>query len=105
MIQLSRKGTGVVSTLAFAAVVGVSLLEVAASPALAQSSGTWAITGSLNTAKEDHTATLLTNGQVLVAGGENSTGFLASAELYNPSTGKWTVTGSMSTPRINHQAT
>jgi N-acetylneuraminic acid mutarotase len=30
---------------------------------------------------------------VLVAAGVNSTGFLASAELYNPATGTWTATG------------
>src|SRR5215472_13497923 len=106
MIHRSRKGTGAVSALAFAAIVAVGLFAVAASPALAQASETWTVTGSLNTARANHTATLLPNGQVLVAGGENGAGlFLASAELYNPSTGQWTVTGSMSTPRIGHQAT
>ena len=105
MIQRSRERTGEVPTLALGAVVAAVLFAVAASTAVAQSSGTWALTGSLNTARAVHTATLLPNGQVLVAGGENTTGILASAELYNPSTGKWTETGSMSTPRINHQAT
>ena len=37
----------------------------------------------LNTARYVHTATLLPNGKVLVAGGEGSTNSLASAELYN----------------------
>jgi hypothetical protein len=73
--------------------------------ALAQS-GTWKSTGALNLPRIGHTATLLANGQVLVAGGEDSNNKLvASAELYNPSTGKWTVTGSMVTPRIDHTAT
>jgi large repetitive protein len=71
----------------------------------AQTSGTWTNTGSLNTARAGHTSTLLPNGLVLVAGGENATGSLASAELFNPSTGQWMVTGSMTTPRINHRAT
>jgi N-acetylneuraminic acid mutarotase len=73
--------------------------------ASAQTSGTWTNTGSLNTARADHTTTLLPNGQVLVAGGENAVGVLASAELYSPSTGQWMVTGNMTTPRINHKAT
>ena len=73
---------------------------------LAQASGTWTTTGNLNTGRLGHTATLLANGQVLVAGGETSTGtILASAELYNPATGKWTVTGSMANARTSHTAT
>ena len=46
-----------------------------------------------------HTATLLPNGQVLVAGGYGLTYALASAELYNPATGTWTATGSLATAR------
>ena len=105
MIHGIRKATGAIPAFAFTALVALGLIAVTASPAFAQASGTWTVTGSLNTARAGHTATLLLNGQVLVAGGENSTGVLASAELYNPSTGRWSVTGSMSTPRINHQAT
>ena len=60
--------------------------------------GTWTATGSLATARYRHTATLLPNGKVLVAGGYNSTcGYLASAELYDPATGTWTATGSLAT--------
>ena len=51
------------------------------------------------TARAYHTATLLPNGQVLVAGGYNGSCLLASAELYDPATGTWTATGSMATAR------
>ena len=55
-------------------------------------------TGSLDTARYRHTATLLPNGKVLVAGGFNSL-ILASAELYDPASGTWTATGSLATAR------
>ena len=42
-------------------------------------SGTWSVTGSLATAREFHTATLLSNGKVLVAGGFNGMTVLTSA--------------------------
>ena len=68
-------------------------------------SGTWAPTGSLNIARGSHTATLLSNGKVLVAGGYGFSGILASAELYDPETGIWSVTGSLNTARYYHTAT
>jgi len=60
---------------------------------------------SLNTARSSHTATLLTNGTVLIAGGYNSSGYLSSAEIYNPATMTFTPTGSLNTARTNHTAT
>ena len=53
-----------------------------------------------------HSATLLGNGQVLVAGGQGLYGsVLSTAELYNPATGKWSATGSMTFRRFNQTAT
>jgi N-acetylneuraminic acid mutarotase len=60
----------------------------------------WSATGSLGAARYGHTATLLVNGKVLVAGGSNTN----SAELYDPATGQWSATGSLSTPRFSHIA-
>ena len=82
----------------------IGLVAIAATSALA-GSGEFNSTGSMNVARFGHTATLLANGEVLVSGGSNSTsGYLASAELYNPATGKWTATGSMHVPRDGHNA-
>jgi len=66
--------------------------------------GTFTLTGSLNTARAFDTATLLNGGLVLVAGGEAS-GYLVSAELYNPATGTFTFTGSLNTARAFDTAT
>jgi hypothetical protein len=65
----------------------------------------WSFTGSLNIRRYDHTATLLPNGMVLVAGGVRSPGLLASAELYDPARGTWFATGSLNTGRYEHTAT
>jgi autotransporter-associated beta strand protein len=64
-------------------------------------SGTWSATDSLSTARAGHTATLLPNGKVLVAGGDA----VGSAELYDPGTGHWTPTGSFITTRGDYTAT
>ena len=82
----------------------IGLVASTVLPAFAGSDG-FNTTGSLKVARVDHTATLLSNGQVLVTGGFNATnGYLASAEIYDPSKGKWTLTGSMTASRDGHDA-
>ncbi|WNG48106.1 kelch-like protein [Archangium minus] len=65
----------------------------------------WTPTGAMTLARNTHTATLLPNGKVLVAGGQNSSGISRTAELYDPATGTWSPTGSLSAPRQVHTAT
>ncbi|MGH7841128.1 MAG: Kelch repeat-containing protein [Candidatus Binataceae bacterium] len=63
-------------------------------------------TTTMTTARAEHTATLLPNGDVLIAGGFDTTGNpVATAELYNPATQTFTATGNMSIERLGHSAT
>ncbi len=65
--------------------------------------GAWSVTGSMGTGRVFHSATLLSNEKVLVAGGENnntqSRTVFASAELFDPATGTFLATGTMRTTR------
>ena len=65
-------------------------------------SATFSPTGDMVSPRSFHTATLLSNGKVLVTGG-NVGG--ATAELYDPVAGSFALTGSMSVARSSHTAT
>ena len=75
-------------------IVGGNDPSISGSPAVASAelydpaTGLFTATGNLNTARTLHTATLLPNGFVLIAGGVDSNGnVIASAELFNPASG------------------
>lgn len=95
-------------------------LQHVTSPAVASAeiydpaNGSFAPTGSMAEVRGGHTATLLTNGKVLIAGGDNiELGLLpfffvdgsVTAEVYDPATGLFTATGNMVTPRVGQTAT
>src|SRR5215472_6973785 len=75
------------------------------SPAPATSPSNFAAVGSMSTPRVNHSATLLPNGKVLIAGGSNGSQDLGSAELYDPTTKTFTATGDMATVRGSNTAT
>ncbi|AUX45251.1 uncharacterized protein SOCE26_067320 [Sorangium cellulosum] len=67
----------------------------------------WTQTAPLNVARASHTASLLPDGRVLVAGGQglgDGSKGLASVELFDPGPGTWTLAEPMYRARISHIA-
>src|SRR5262245_14830947 len=87
----------VVSSLCF----GAAALPVLARPSTAQVLAS----ASLNDARAGHTATTLEDGTILIVGGENRSGVLDSAEIFDPAASSSISTGSMLSRRVDHTAT
>jgi N-acetylneuraminic acid mutarotase len=92
-------------------ILGGQVIESLASAELYDPvTGEWTATGNLATGREDHTATRLADGSVIVVGGSHERDgepieVLNSAELYDPRSGAWTSAGTMSAARTSHTAT
>ncbi len=69
------------------------------------------VVGSMNTARYGHSATPLLSGQILIAGGNGSSGVLASSEVYEPGVQQFMFPGGVPSPgnlvtaRASHTAT
>lgn len=86
----------------------IPLLYVALLPAAAGAGGVPMLPAGplMSVDRAAHTATLLTDGRVLVTGGiRDGEVVVASAELYDPQTGDFVPTGRMTNPRVSHTAT
>ena len=87
-------------------VTDLVLASGASRPCAAASAGTLAPTGSMHVPRAVHTATLLPDGRVLVAGGMQKNGvFEDTAELYDPASGRFESLPRLSSPRVGHSAT
>jgi len=76
---------------------------LASKPELPSFSGTVTAAAPMLEPRSGHTATLLADGKVLIAGGmRRNQDFYRSAELYDPATGKFQRTGEMSLARVGH---
>src|SRR3954454_9966506 len=91
-VNVHRTAVGVVMAVAMV-LVGTSAAQAAWS----------AGAGSLTSGRYNHTATLLKDGRVLVAGGNNS-GPLDSAALYDPGSNQWSNAAAMNVARHGHAA-
>ena len=89
--------------LPLASVLSIVLAILAA--AQSAQGGSFQTAASLKIARQGHTATLLPNGKVLVAGGQGQGPTLATNELFDPATGSWSFTGNLGQARSGHSAT
>ena len=68
-------------------------------------SNTWSSVATMPEPRMYHTSTLLGDGSVLVVGGNNGQGWLATAQLYDPTANTWSPAASLGAPRSTASAT
>jgi hypothetical protein len=84
---------------------GYGSMEIADAELYDPSAGSFTALSSMTGVRAFHTATLLRDGTVLIAGGIFGPNDIASTELYDPAIGRFTATGDLTTPRSDHTAT
>src|SRR5262249_45722250 len=97
-MRLSRDMS--VKSILRAIALGSCLLVLTTQVVTAASANSWSVGPSMNAARYGHSATVLLDGRVLVAGGGSN----PDAEIYNPASGTWSPTGPMTVARADHAA-
>jgi hypothetical protein len=91
---------------------GQTIAPVSSADRFDANTGQWRAAGQMVHGRKGHTATLLHDGRVLIAGGltccqvpnPSPDFFTGSAEIYDPASGELTETGSMAAARASHAA-
>lgn len=103
----SRRLAGIGGTLALVVAASLGIPAWGADPS--QPTGSFSLTGSLADARSLHSATLMLDGRILVAGGVTGDGSVrphhADTELWDPITGIFGPAGSLIRTRDSHTAT
>lgn len=83
----------------------MSVFLVLSGGTVAAQSGTWSRLGDLAQGRSGHTLTPLNDGTMLVVGGKDASGYVATAEIFDPATGSSTVASGLLVARAGHTAT
>jgi hypothetical protein len=81
------------------ATLAIVLMAIGGSMRAHAQTDTWVTTGALAEGRLHAASASLPDGRALIVGGSNESGFVASAEIYDPATGAWSSAGSLTTPR------
>ena len=102
---MNQTRTSLIVLAAIVSAVAAVALRAAVPSRSASQIGSLAAAGQMLEPRSGHTATLLPDGRVLIAGGmRRNQDFYKSAELYDPATGKFQTTGEMNERRVGHVA-
>jgi uncharacterized repeat protein (TIGR01451 family) len=87
------------------AIVGSYMQRTASAEVYNPAQDSFTLVGPMSNARQYHSATLLHNGKVLVAGGQGSSGAITSLELFDPTNNVFAPAASLAVARTSHSAT